>query len=68
MTSTFRRALRRWQEIIKAQWAAGQFNGESLELTALANHKATSELGMIGQILDLDADDLEGIFENDFDK
>lgn len=66
-TTMFRKALRVWMRIIQEQWATGAFNGETIEATALANHKAASEFGIIKQILDLDAEAIEGIFENDKD-
>lgn len=66
-TQRFRTALKAWKRSITDQWAHGKFNGETLEATALANHKAASEYGIIEQILELDAEAIEGIFENDKD-
>lgn len=63
----FFQALRIWQKRITEQWAIGKFNLETIEGTALANHKATSEYGMIEQILNLDAEEIQGIYENDKD-
>lgn len=66
-TQLFLNSLRIWQKSIKNQWAAGQFNLDTIEATALANHKAASEYGIIDQILTLDAEAIEGIYENDKD-
>jgi hypothetical protein len=65
ITIQFLTALRLWQESIKSQWARGVFNGETLEATALANHKAASEYGILEQVLNLDAEEIEGILQND---
>lgn len=64
-TQLFRKALRKWQEGIKEQWAAGQFSSLDFNSSALANHKAISEHQIIQQILDLDAEQIEGIFTDD---
>lgn len=64
-TQLFRNALRKWQEGIKEQWASGQFSSLDFNSSALANHKAISEHQIIQQILDLDAEQIEGMFTND---
>jgi len=65
ITKQFRSALRRWQEILKEQWAAGLFSSLKIEETALANHKAISEYQILDQVLEMDAERIEGILQHD---
>lgn len=50
--------LHRRVAALKDQWAEGRFNSENPQVCTAANVSAVSELRMIQQIIDLDADDL----------
>lgn len=64
-TQKFRKALRKWQESLKDQWATGQFQNESAQSTAMMNVGAQAQVQIIRQILDMDWPEIENLLRQE---
>lgn len=64
-TQVFRKALRKWREGLKNQWAKGQFQSENIEATALMSVGAQAKVALLGEILEMTYLEIEEIFEEE---
>jgi len=54
VTQALYRLLREWKESIKDQWARGNFEGDSIQETALMNVSARGSIDILQQLIDMD--------------
>ena len=65
VTQSFQHLLKIWQDSLKDQWAAGNFQSEDVESTAFMNAVALGQSRILDRITELDYEQFAGGLEDE---
>lgn len=64
ITQVFFQSLRVRRELAKENWAQGSTMRETLEATALENHRIQASLVLLESVIEIDLEDIKEVFRN----